>query len=285
MCPRALIILGHMHILFNALEEAGKFLPSSSGFFDNLNDACSFICDPELRRKFMFDCLPPPDRKQYSTCPKQNTAWRWEFLCAALSAVMDRWHLVTQHFDLAKMVRSDAGKLDKKLFSRIATLVKDKMFIVHCAIFFTIGTVVELGASRLEGCECHGDIWKKTTNANGKRYCQIAESTGHRHCVWKGRQAAWWVAVGLSWLLDEITHASSQRLTLLLQGLDPIVTEQALQLFEQLRTKLVEITNDKMSFLNTINFYVWSFFFKFLVDEEDIEVDDLPGILTPPSFF
>ena len=47
--PRALMILGHLHMLFNALEEACKSLGTTAdALFEELTDLCNFLGDGEL---------------------------------------------------------------------------------------------------------------------------------------------------------------------------------------------------------------------------------------------
>ena len=55
--PKVLLLVGHLHLLFNALEEACKSLPIAVRFFDGLKVLCSFLGNKELRRKFQANCL------------------------------------------------------------------------------------------------------------------------------------------------------------------------------------------------------------------------------------
>ena len=55
--PSALGVLGHMHILFNALEEAIKAISISDSFFDGLKAYTGFLGDVALRGKFQRFCL------------------------------------------------------------------------------------------------------------------------------------------------------------------------------------------------------------------------------------
>ena len=248
MWPWALFIMGHLHLLFNALEEACKGLSISSKFFDQLSDICAFLNDADLRRKFQFECLPDEAaRSKFASSMKQHIDWRWEFLCAACKAVLERWELLCRYFDMGKMTRSEAGRLDRKVLKAMKDIMEDKLFPLLCAIFLAIGSVIEKCASRLEGCECHQHVWTKKRKWSAK-LAEVRESTGYDHCVWKGRQAAWWVAVGLEQCLRDIQSASSDTLDQMMHALDDVTKAQAVQLLEQLRTKLGECVTDKMSF-------------------------------------
>ena len=80
------------------------------------------------------------------------------------------------------------------------------------------------------------------------KIAEIRKSTGHSLCVWKGRQGAWWVAVGLDMMLAELRVAMSASLQAALDAADEFTRGQAMHFLEKLRTSLVEIIQDKMSF-------------------------------------
>lgn len=55
--PRALWLLGRLHILFNALEGACKHLDIAKDFFESLRVLCSFLSDRQMQRKFQAVCV------------------------------------------------------------------------------------------------------------------------------------------------------------------------------------------------------------------------------------
>ena len=95
-------------------------------------------------------------------------------------------------------------------------------------------------SSKLEGCWCHGDVWVQKRK-HSARVSEVAADTGHRHCVWKGRQAAWWVSEGIAELIGAIKAAGSERLNALMLKLETIERAKVAIAIQQLKTKLVEI--------------------------------------------
>ena len=166
--PWVLFIPGHLHVLFNALEESAKSLDIADNCFDNLGDVIGFLNDRELVRKFRYDCLPPEEQAHFSVGATEHLDWRWEFLCAAIMAVLSRWALLVRWFNIDTLAKSESGRLDRKILRSVEAILKDRLFPLHCEMFLLVGRVVEQFASRLEGCECHAEIWKKTTNVGSQ---------------------------------------------------------------------------------------------------------------------
>jgi hypothetical protein len=73
-----------------------------------------------------------------------------------------------------------------------------------------VGKSLERTARKLESCVCHASIWISSSSYT-RKVQQVYEATGFRHCVWKGRMAAWFVAVGLSQLYTDIAECTSAR--------------------------------------------------------------------------
>ena len=77
---------------------------------------------------------------------------------------------------------------------------------------------------------------------------EIEASTGFPHCVWKGRQGAWWVAEGIRALMQEVSSAMTETLEHLFEAADVATRNMARQTLEKVRNKLKEILHDKLSF-------------------------------------
>ena len=169
-------------------------------------------------------------------------------MCAAIKAVLDVWAPLCQYFDLEKMTRSESGRLDRQLLRRVLELLKDTQFVMTAHIYMAIGSIIEKYASRLEGCHCHSHIWMLPKVKWSTKLKRLFEETGYRHCIWKGRQAAWWVAEGIRALLQEIATAMTDTLQNLLNAATPNIRASALQTLEKIKTKLRECVHDKMAF-------------------------------------
>ena len=73
--PCCLFVMGHLHLLFNALEEACKGMGElSTKFFDALRSLCAFLNDSELRRQFQFDCCPDQQSASNSQTSYDSTS-------------------------------------------------------------------------------------------------------------------------------------------------------------------------------------------------------------------
>ena len=78
------------------------------------------------------------------------------------------------------------------------------------------------------------------------RVSEVAAGTGHRHCVWKGRQGAWWVAEGIAEFIGAIKAAGSEVLNALMLNLDATERAKVAIAIQQLKTKLVKVYHMKL---------------------------------------
>ena len=107
-------------------------------------------------------------------------------------------------------------------------------------------STVERHAHRLEGCECHREIW--TSHATRKRkLANLCRATGHSKCHMKGRQAVWLQAEGYDLLIAELYSCSSTLLQELIAAM-PSKNENLVRLSTELVEALVEELQDKLGF-------------------------------------
>ncbi len=121
------------------------------------------------------------------------------------------------------------------------------------------GAILERHAHRLEGCECHRDLW--TSQSSWARKVEhLRHTTGFRHCYMKGRQAAWFQAVGFDLLLAEIAACTS---SLLQELIAKMVDQQAnlVRLSTELAEALTEELRDKLGFHNQLPYSAIKIFF------------------------
>ena len=244
--PNALMMVGHLHVLFNALAEACKHLDVSEDFFATLAILCAFMSNVQLRRKFQATCVAGKAIKQrLDHFTKTHVDWRWEFLGPALERIGYIIIPLAEHFALEGMLASEQGKGECKLLRDLHAVLSDiSMFRIHMEMFAVIASIVEFYSSKLEGCLCHGGIWRQKRKFSA-RVKEVQRDTGYAHCVWKGRMGAWWAAVGLKEMLSKIATASSDKLDALLWALSPDARARAVHTFQQLRSKLMEILTEK----------------------------------------
>ena len=127
-----------------------------------------------------------------------------------------------------------------------------QMFVPIAHVCLAIALVIERFVSRLEGCECHGAIWRQ----GRKHRCRsemVANMIGGG-CVWKGRQGPWLVAEGIDELQKEINECTSEPLeTLTMSGSVANETKsEVVAVIEQARLRLKECVLEKLNFWNRI---------------------------------
>eukprot|EP00959_Pyramimonas_sp_CCMP1952_P309915 6485216-Pyramimonas_sp.AAC.1 len=114
-------------------------------------------------------------------------------------------------------------------------------------MFRLFAAIVEKYASRLEGCECHSWVWKRKRK-HSRQLSDLGRLTGFKHCVWKGRQAAWWVAVGLDQMLSDLANPVSKDLDAILSRVDLARKTEILKWVKEMSGMLIEIARQKMQF-------------------------------------
>ena len=188
------MMIGHLHLLFNALEEACKALDVSDRFFFNLRCICNFLGDIQWRRRFQQVCVNGKACcHKFNSCPRHHIDWRWEFLSPAIDSVMAVFEDMRTYFSPEALLTTETGTLSDRTVREVAEALKDDTFSVLVDMFRMFVGLIERYASRLEGCHCHASIWKEKRK-HSARVNAVQASTGTRHCVWKGRQGSWWVA-------------------------------------------------------------------------------------------
>ncbi|CAK0867379.1 unnamed protein product, partial [Prorocentrum cordatum] len=247
--PFVLFVTGHLHLLFNALEEACKQVSVATGFFSNLATMCKFSGDSGMREKFQKHCcIGRACAGKFNHFANHRIDWRWEFMSPAIIAVMAVWHDVCDNFNAAVMAASETGRLDRKILDEVARVVGDRWaFAAVAEMFRMFAAIVEKYASRLEGCECHSWIWKRKRKHSSKLN-DLGGLTGFKHCVWKGRQAAWWVAVGLDQMLSDLANPVSKDLDAILSRVDLARKTEILKWVKEMSGMLIEIARQKMQF-------------------------------------
>ena len=247
--PNALFVGGHMHLMYNALEEACKSISVSERCFEILSVMCAFLSDAGLRGQFQtFCCAGNACRDMFNNFPRHHVDWRWEFLCPAVQGVNKLWDHVCENFNLSVLLMSEQGKLSRQVLQNVADAIKDRvLFPALAEMFFMLAAVMDKFTSRLEGCHCHSDIWQQKRKFSTRRE-MLRQRTGYTHCVWKTRQGAWWVAKGLPEMFAAIRDCRSEDFNRRLARVTPAQRAQILQWLGELTAKLSEILREKIAF-------------------------------------
>ena len=157
--PSGLFIVGHLHVLYNALEESCKSLPVSNDFFGVLTHITAFLGDKDLRTKYQEQCSRPESKYKFNTCPRHHIDWRWEFLAPAIICVINVWFEMSRDYCEETMRKTETGKFSKELLRQVREALAKAWFPAVAAMFLCMAEVVDTFAGKLEGCVCHAAIW------------------------------------------------------------------------------------------------------------------------------
>ena len=253
MYPCLLHIAGHLHILFNAFETAVKSLDESKQFLEVLRVLLDFLSNKQLRQKFQAACLRnTPAFNYFNSHPTVHIDWRWETLSIALDKLVPIYRFILQYWNEAKMKQGETSQLNSQLILHVTRVLTMRYFLPYAEMIRVVGKSIEHFAHKLEGCWCHSHIWMQS-KCHKRKLSQLYEETGFKSCVWKGRMAVWFVAVGLKELLDSVTTWTSPFLEELIASIsDATIMATVLAAQSQLRSRLLEEFREKFGFWNHI---------------------------------
>ena len=104
--------------------------------------------------------------------------------------MLERFQRVKDHFSVEAMAHSDAtglARVRRESFKVVRCVLDDAYFCALVEVVRAVAQVLETGASTLEGCLCHSDVWTSKKPLPKKRKLLI-NRTRYAHCAWR---AAW----------------------------------------------------------------------------------------------
>ena len=248
--PNSLYIPGHLHILFNALEEACKAMPVYKVFIEALRALQDFLSDPKWRKKFQATCMAGDARAHmFDHYHVVHIDWRWEFLSRALDKLLVILSIFAECYDEAKILSSESSR---PLTSHVvksctdALLGMKNMLPEIADMLRAHGKALERFAHRLEGCFCHQEIWLRQRTSTKRR--RGVTYPAPIWCVWKGRMGPYMAAEGLDVLLQEIGNAETPELRAKLDAVGPVKRAILLKMQADLRTSLQATLTVKFDF-------------------------------------
>ena len=133
MYPKLLHMLGHLHLLFNALETSVKKLEMAAKFFNALRAIESFLSNRQLRRKFQVSCLstaPPGVSQKFDGYGTVHIDWRCEFLSLALDKLVPLFELLRTSWDEDAVAQGESGDLKRTVIKEMTNAVRMHNFLV-----------------------------------------------------------------------------------------------------------------------------------------------------------
>ena len=262
--PNAVRMPGHLHIIYNALRESFESLDCAKTFMDDLRAIEAVLSNKQLWRRFAALCLPEEhQRKLFEYFPVIHCDWRWEFLSEALTGMLRMLPALMAHWDEAKLLGTESGKLDRQVVKGVSDIFKraDFIFPVLSEMLRIVGVVVERFAKKLEGCWCHESLWTSGSRHGRKRKATAFKAaTGHDNCPWKGRMGPWLVALGIRSLMDSITNATSTAFETLLEECAPRDRERVLCYMQYVKAKLRGIYSQTFAFWDELPYKLFGVF-------------------------
>ena len=108
MYPFLLMVLGMLHVLYNALQEGVTGTPGNQEFLVSLRAMEAFFSSKTLRDAFIATCCVTLEERElfqhYSTV---HVDWKWEFMSRALNRLVPLLRIFVHRFD-ARIIMNQA---------------------------------------------------------------------------------------------------------------------------------------------------------------------------------
>jgi hypothetical protein len=249
--PYCLFVPGHMHILFNALEESVKKSKIwGERFVDALRNLLHLLNDRGLRQRMIATCFQTASvihSRAVHSFSAQHLDWRWESLGKLLDALVPVVPIVIKYWDGKAMTAGSTGEgtIALAVVGSVTQFLKSP-YLMPCleALRLVAHTLNEWG-SWLEGCPCHEHIWTADGSWAHKQKL-LWEQHGIRQCPCKGKRGPEMAAFAVDRWLDKLQNASSEDLTSMLSKLDDTSRGHVAFILQEVRDFLGEVFSAKM---------------------------------------
>ena len=191
--PNCLTVFAHLHVIFNALEEALKSHPLWDDFEGPWRAFVLFIGSKPLRDRIIAVCMTHAEtweRRLLHSFSNHKFDWRWGMLEELVCDVCEVLEILQKYFDVSAMTR-DGDVCKSSTVEFHAFLQSHKLVgVLHCVAGFCHG--VGQAAAWLTTCKCphHQHLYEEGLKYRAlvKRFIEAGEVSGR--CFWAGRLAA-----------------------------------------------------------------------------------------------
>ena len=215
--PYCLPMVGHLHLVSNALESAVTTTRIWKVHFKTgMQALLSFLNSRGLRDRLQTTCIPRGQWFAFKSFGKQLLDWRWESLGQMLDQLVPLIPILQAHFDLSKMKsggHAALSEIDTAVLKTVSIFVKIEWLPAMLEMLRCISVTINECIGWLEGCPCHEDIWKLSGKTWAQKQRIFFERTGLTHCRRKGCRASCMASYGVDVWLERICNASSASLT------------------------------------------------------------------------
>jgi hypothetical protein len=251
--PYALIMFGHLHMLFNGLETAvTQSKMWGTKFTEGLQALLTLLNSVGLRSRLTHTCMqdaPQHERSMFDHFAKHHLDWRWESLGVMLNALVPLIPVLIKYwnFELLKGTESESlGTIDGSVIALVDMFLKRQWIECTLEMLRLVAESVNRWSSWLEGCHCHDHIWT-SKGSHASHMQRLFEECGLRACMFKGCRGPEMAAFAVTMWLDRICAASSGLLTRLLYQLPQSERSTILAVQHELHETLREVYSSKLA--------------------------------------
>ena len=220
--PYCLPMVGHLHLVSNALETAVTNTRIWKVHFKaGLQALLTFLNSRGLRQRLQITCVPQNQWFAFQSFGKQLLDWRWESLGQTLDQLMPLMPLLQAHFDLSKMqsgTHEAFSEVDAAVLRSVSKFLKLSWLTAMLEMLRCVSVTTNQFIGFLEGCPCHDDIWKMPGKTWAQKQKIFFEQTGLVSCPHKGCRGPCMASYAADLWLAKICNCSSARLTELLSA-------------------------------------------------------------------
>ena len=198
--PKAVLITGPMHILWNAFEQCVKRTASWPFFQEILSAILAFLGHRGLRERFLQTCFDegmPGERAVFYNWKHKVVDWKWEYMEEVFAKVSAAISLFLSRFDEQKIKKpighvEAADTIDPNCLSKITKAKGDDLKVAALTESYSVfAKAVGHEARWFTGCRCHDHIWKQSVSDLAKTRLFRKEMDGDiEECIWRGRRGS-----------------------------------------------------------------------------------------------
>ena len=257
--PKAVLITGPLHIVWNAFETAVKQSPSWPNYKETLAAILHLLGHQGLRTRFLetcFDRAEPGERKYFYNWRYNVVDWKWEYmeevfvrLSSCISTFLLRFDEEKIKAPVDKETSADTiapGCLAKIKLAQSAHLV----FSARTETLKIFAQAVGQSSRWFGGCSCHDHIWRNNLLSEREKKRLFEKETGGKvsECVWRGRRGSELARGHWRQMVSNVRRATSSELHIRLCSLDPQERGQLAAEFDRMKVLWCEEMSAKFTY-------------------------------------
>ena len=164
LLPVALWVPGHIHMVWNAVQEALESMPLWTSFYKRLQGIVDFVRSKGLRQRFQALCLGQSHQARWQALFNHFSAkpidWRWEKLMTTLDALAPLLPLIQRYYSYEVMQHGiqNEDHVDKACLKTVRDFVADQDAPAFIVVVLAVRDILDESGhivAWLESCDCH----------------------------------------------------------------------------------------------------------------------------------